>query len=116
MPSNLAQRRRVRQYAPMQSERRRRRSALPVEALQHFLHAERSRLGVRALTVGGPDGRLIAGAGEEIERVARLGAHQDGAVATWRTRLGNRDVILTSWGSAMSAELAEGVRRILLAG
>jgi hypothetical protein len=104
----------------MHPERRTLRSDRPDEALHHFLTAARDRLGVRTLTVGTTDGSLIAGAGADARRVAKLGARADAAsgqpnrdVATWRTRVGERELVLTSWGRAMSADLAAGVRRIL---
>jgi hypothetical protein len=104
----------------MPIERRRNRSARPFEALEMYLDAARARLGVTALALGTPEGWLIAGAGEDLERVAHEGARVAGGVsgnadlATWRTRLGDGDVVLTSRGRAMSADLAEDVRRILL--
>jgi hypothetical protein len=101
------------------SERRTQRSLRPMEALQFFLEAARERLGLHALTLGTAEGWLIAGAGTEIDRVADEGARAargdeiSGDLATWRTRLGDADVVLTSWGTRMSADLADGVRRIL---
>ena len=104
----------------MHPERRTLRSDRPDEALRHFLEATRARLGLRTLTLGTPDGSLIAGAGIDVTRVAQRGARVDATgvakerdMATWRTRVGDRDVVLTSWGRAMSADLAAGVRRIL---
>jgi hypothetical protein len=103
----------------MQIDRRRQRSARSMEALQFFLEAARDRLGVRALTVSTCEGWLIAGAGSDVEAVAERGARSavfaapDDELATWRTRLGDADVVLTSWGAKMSADLADGVRRIL---
>jgi len=85
----------------------------PFEALHLFLEAARERLGVRTLTLSAPTGHLIAGVGADVERVAELGARVDANVATWRTRVGDGEVVLTSSGRAMSADLADGVRRIL---
>jgi hypothetical protein len=103
----------------MQIERRRNRSTRPFEALEMYLDAARARLGVTALALGSPEGWLIAGAGEDLDRLAHEGAHvASGAagapdLATWRMCLGDGDVVLTSAGRAMSADLADGVRRIL---
>ena len=97
----------------MELDRRTHRSSRPAEAIALFLQAAQGRLGVRALTLGTPDGNLIAGAGDDIERVAQLGARSAENVATWRTIHRGNEVVITSWGYAMSADLAEGVRRIL---
>jgi hypothetical protein len=100
-------------------ERRRSRSSRPVEALSFFLNRARHALGVRALTLGTTAGHLIAGSGEDLERVAEAGADVDAGktiaerIATWRLRLGNSDVVLTSLGGAFDPELGAGVRRIL---
>src|SRR5262245_9464876 len=104
----------------MQPDRRIRRSLRPEEALQFFLEAARERLGVRTLTVGTTEGALLAGAGVQPKTIAKRGARVDARgvvkdtdVATWRTRVGDRDLVLTSWGRAMTPDLATGVRRIL---
>jgi len=96
-------------------ERRRHRSHRSTEALHLFLDAARARLGLRALTLGTADGGLIAGSGASLERIAEIGACVGpmADVATWRTRVGDRELVLTAWGRAMSADLADGVRRIL---
>jgi hypothetical protein len=103
-------------------ERRRRRSSDSSEALSLFFDEARAKLGVRALVLGTRDGRLIAGAGEELEEIAALGSDVDrghvvarGArrVATWRMRVGSEEMIVTSWGGALGADLADGVRRII---
>lgn len=102
-------------------ERRRSRSSRPVEALSFFLNRARHSLGVRALTLGTTSGHLIAGSGsgEDLERVAEDGAAVDSGrepaepIATWRMKLGEVDVVLTSLGGALDPELGSGVRRIL---
>jgi hypothetical protein len=107
-------------------ERRRSRSSRPIEALSFFLNRARHALGVRALTLGTTEGHLIAGSGEDLERVAEAGADVDAGrslplgetIATWRVSLRGdeaADVILTSLGGALSAELGPGIRRILAA-
>ncbi len=103
---------------PHESDRRIQRSLRPMEALQFFLESAKDRLGVQALTLSTAEGWLIAGAGSDVERVADLGARASlgepaDDIATWRTRLGDAEIVLTSWGSRMSADLADGVRRIL---
>jgi hypothetical protein len=104
-------------------ERRIQRSHQSTEALTLLLDAARSKLGVRAITVATVKGQLIAGSGEDLQRVATMGSCSDRgqrgskrsvlAVATWRLRVGNEDLVITSLGRTMSAELGEGVRRIL---
>lgn len=112
-------------------ERRRSRSSRPIEALQFFLNRARHSLGVRAITVGTTRGHLIAGSGVELERVAEAGADVDSGrprsgwdgtrpknlgdekIATWRTKLGDAEVVITSLGGAIDPELGPGVRRIL---
>jgi hypothetical protein len=103
------------------ADRRQQRSARPVEALSLFLEATRARLGVRALTLGTLDGWIIAGAGADLEEVHAAGISAVSSPAqevepelgTWQTRIFGSDVVITSWGRALSADLADGVRRIL---
>lgn len=107
-------------------DRRCQRSCNPREALALFLDAERKRLGVRALTVSTEGGELIAGAGIGLRRVASVGAKADHegqetgllsqSVATWRLRIGDEHLVVTSLGRKMTADLGEGVRRILSQG
>jgi hypothetical protein len=103
------------------NERRRARSHHAPHALQLLLQHARRRLGVRTLTLGTPAGALVAGAGDDLERIADLGARADAGhaprevVATWRFRAGGRDLLLTSLGRAMDPDLGAGVRRILAA-
>lgn len=100
-------------------ERRQNRSARAFESLAFFLEHKQRTLEVRALTLGTTQGHLIAGAGEDQEVVAELGAQADRGekieerVATWRLRMNGTEVLLTSWGGALDAELGDGVRRIL---
>ena len=100
-------------------ERRRSRSTRPVEALSFFLTRARHSLGVRALTLGTTSGHLIAGSGDDLDRVAEAGADVDSGgvavepIATWRMQLGGAEVVLTSLGGALDPELGSGVRRIL---
>lgn len=103
-------------------ERRQRRSESPNEALLLFFDHAQTKLGVRALTLGTRDGRLLAGAGEDLEEIAELGALVDKGhvvarralrLATWRMNVGGRDVVVTSWGGALGPDLADAVRRIL---
>lgn len=104
------------------TERRRTRSSEPMEALSLFFAQKRAEANVRAFTLGTRDGRLLAGAGDDLEDVADLGGLVDrghvvtrGAlrVATWRMKVGTEDVIVTSWGGTLSADFADTVRRIL---
>ena len=105
------------------AERRNCRSTHPIDALTLFLHAARRRLGVRAITVATPDGELVAGSGSRLDRVASAGAKVDlgeqiparsaASIATWRIRVGQRDLVITSAGRRMASDLGEGVRRIL---
>lgn len=103
------------------SERRRTRSVYRIEALQLLLASARSRLRARALTLGTVSGFLVAGDGEELERVAELGADVDAGapsperpeVATWRLLVGETEMLITSLGGAMDPDLGPGVRRIL---
>jgi hypothetical protein len=107
------------------TDRRRARSARPCEAIRLLLECARERLGVRTLTLATSAGRVVAGAGEDLDRVAALGAAVDGGrapdggdgrrVATWRLRIGEDDLVLTSHGRAMDPDLGGGVRRILAA-
>jgi hypothetical protein len=104
-------------------DRRNRRSPKPLEALTLFLEAERKRLGVRALTVSTAQGQLLAGSGIGLRRVASVGARVDHdgegsgllsqSVATWRLSIGDEQLVVTSLGRKMTANLGEGVRRIL---
>jgi len=104
-------------------ERRNCRSNQPVDALTLFLHAARRKLGVRAITVATADGQLVAGSGSRIDRVAAMGSRIDrgqhvaarsaASLATWRIRVGDRDLVITSAGRKLSCDLGEGVRRIL---
>jgi len=104
-------------------DRRNRRSQEPTEALSMFLESSRAKLGLRALTISTPDGLLVAGAGTHLESVASMGAWVDrdpevppriaARLATWRMRVNGMDLLLTSHGSRMTAELGEGVKRIL---
>jgi hypothetical protein len=102
-------------------ERRRSRSSRPIEALSFFLNRARHGLGVRSLTLGTTAGHLIAGSGEDLERVAEHGADIDSGrlrsydekIATWRMKLGDSVVVITSLGGAIDPELGPGVRRIL---
>jgi hypothetical protein len=78
----------------------------------------RKRLRVRAITLSTVAGSLLVGAGDEPERVAELGADvnagNDGAerIATWRLHVGSSELLLTSLGGSLDAELGAGVRRI----
>jgi hypothetical protein len=104
-------------------ERRIRRSPDPSEALSLFLDSARKRLRVRAITVSTQQGELIAGAGIGLQRVAAIGAKVDcgvdspalltRSIATWRIQVGERRLLVTSLGRRMTADLGEGVRRIL---
>jgi hypothetical protein len=103
-------------------ESRHHRSLRPSEALNHYFDHAQAKLGVRALTLGTRDGRLIAGAGEDLEQIAALGADVDAGhviakgalrLATWRMNVGGQEVIVTSWGGFLAADVADAVRRIL---
>ncbi len=101
------------------TERRRTRSLYTVEALQLLLGAARTRLRARALTLGTVSGYLVAGVGRDLERVAELGSEAEAGhaprerVATWRLRVGESDMLLTSLGGSMDPDLGTGIRRIL---
>ena len=89
-----------------------------MEALSFFLDSARERLRLRGLTVGTTSGYLIAGSGDDPERIAEQGAEVDAGafcqdVSTWRMKLGETFVVLTSYGGAMHPDLGTGVRRIL---
>jgi hypothetical protein len=100
-------------------ERRRERSTRTDEALGLLLDHARDRLGVRALALSTAKGAVIAGTGEGVYRLAELGASIDAGgaaragVATWRLRVDDWDLLLTSAGPAMDPDLGAGVRRIL---
>lgn len=104
----------------MISERRKARSARPSEALALLLEHAKNSLGVSALTLGTTEGHLIVGSGEDAERVAEEGARQDAGervtetLATWRMRVGDAVMLLTSAGGAMDPSLGPSVRRILV--
>jgi hypothetical protein len=110
---------RVRRWSMQRVERRRSRSSRPIEALSFFLNRARRSLGVRALTLGTTSGHLIAGSGDDLDRVAEAGAEVDSGaeasepIATWRMQLGGTPVVLTSLGGALDPELGTAVRRIL---
>ncbi|HNS96144.1 MAG TPA: hypothetical protein PKL73_04265 [Polyangiaceae bacterium] len=105
-------------------DRRQRRSEKREEALSLFLEAERKRLGVRGLALGTEQGQLIAGAGIGLKRLAAIGAsihtHATSSVlspslATWGLRIHDHQFIVTCLGRKFTANLGEGIRRILLA-
>jgi hypothetical protein len=103
------------------TERRRVRSSRPSEALSFLLEQAKEKLGVRALALGTVSGFLVAGAGYDLAHLAQLGADVDAGdksikhIATWRLRVGESNLLLTSFGSAMDPDLGAGVRRILAA-
>jgi hypothetical protein len=103
------------------TERRRTRSCRPSEALFFLLQHAKDRLGAPAIALGTPSGFLVAGAGDDLERLAQLGADVDAGdepterIATWRLRVGENDLLLTSIGGAMDPDLGASVRRILAA-
>jgi hypothetical protein len=102
----------------MVPERRRTRSSQPTEAIGLLLHCVQQRLRMLAITLGTVSGSLLVGVGEDPRRVAELGAGVDAGkkaserVATWRLRVGQSDLLLTSLGGRMDPELGTGVRRI----
>jgi len=117
------------------AERRSERSDRTDEALGLLLEYARQRLGVRAIALSTETGAVVAGAGEGVYQLAQLGAAAANSrprsgiagdvpsapigvrmrpgVATWRMRVGQRDLLLTSAGPAMDPGLGAGVRRIL---
>jgi hypothetical protein len=104
----------------MGEERRMRRSESPEKALAMFLESSRKRLGVHALTVATSEGRLVAGSGDGALLVAALGAkvdagemRKDERVAVWSLSIGTKRYVIASLGSVFSAEVGDGVRRIL---
>jgi len=103
----------------MKTERRQERSGRAAEAISLFLAAKQKNLALKALTVGTLDGDLLFGVGEDLEQVALrgsrvdVGAEKDDEIATWRTRVGDTAVVMTSWGARLAPDLADGVKRIL---
>jgi hypothetical protein len=103
------------------TERRRTRSCRPSEALSFLLQHAKENLGVPAIALGTLSGFLVAGAGDDLERLAQLGADADAGeksidhIATWRLRVGESDLLLTSLGGKMDPDLGASVRRILAA-
>jgi hypothetical protein len=103
----------------MLTERRRARSARRSEALHFLLHRTKEKLGAPAITLGTVSGSLLAGAGDDLPRVAGLGADVNAGrevsehIATWRLRVGDKDLLLTSVGGIMDPDLGAGVRRIV---
>lgn len=107
----------------IEEERRVRRSEQPEKALALFLESSRRRLGVHALTVATGDGRLVAGSGDGAILVAALGAKVDAGeptsakvaeqVAVWSMSVGARRYVISSLGAVFSADIGDGVRRIL---
>jgi hypothetical protein len=102
---------------PMQ-ERRYVRSEVPSEALALFLEAHRQRLQARTLVVTTPAGHVLAGAGHDPVDLAATIVEElrDGTastVATWRLRIGERDLVIGSLGGRLNHEVGDGVRRIL---
>jgi hypothetical protein len=105
------------------TERRSRRSKVPVEALSLFLESQRRRLKAGGLAVATREGKLLAAAGPSPEQLARMAievheAREDAAlsasdVATWWLRSGGFEVILASRGGKLSHDLGSGVKRIL---
>ena len=101
-------------------ERRVHRCEQPERALALFLDSSRKRLGVHALTVATSDGRLVAGAGDGAHLVAALGAkvdagemRRDDRVAVWSLSIGVKRYVIASLGAVFSADVGDGVRRIL---
>jgi hypothetical protein len=103
----------------MQRERRTRRSRDRDVALAFFLESSRRTLGVRALTLGTADGRLVAGSGRGTQRLAALGAKADAGeptitrIATWRMTIAGQTYVISSLGGVMHVDVGDGVRRIL---
>jgi hypothetical protein len=105
------------------TERRSRRSQVPVEALSLFLESQRRRLKAGGLAVATREGKLLAASGPSPEQLARAAievheAREDAAlagadVATWWLRSGGFEVILASRGGKLSHDLGSGVKRIL---
>lgn len=101
-------------------ERRTVRSHVPSEALALLLEAQRTQLGVRTLVVTTTTGDLLAGAGPDPADVAASILEElDGgtipALATWRLRVGERDLVIGSLGGRLDFEIGDGVRRICAA-
>jgi hypothetical protein len=86
-----------------------------------LLQHAKNKLGVRAMTLATASGLLVAGAGDELQRVAELGADVDAGqgvpekIATWRLQVGTRVLLLTSLGGAIDPDLGPSIRRILAA-
>lgn len=102
------------------TERRTRRSKIPVEALAIFLESQRKRLRAGGLAVATREGKLLAAAGPSPEQLASaaMGVHETredagSDVATWSLCSGGFEIILASRGGRLSHDLGSGVRRIL---
>ena len=98
-------------------ERRQHRSDDPSHALELLLEAHRVRLNVRTLVVATPSGQLLAGAGSDPAAVAamiveEMGDGTDPALATWRLRVGARELVIGALGGRLNHEVGDGVRRI----
>lgn len=99
-------------------ERRQVRSELPSEALGLLLESHRARLQVRTLVVTTPSGDLLAGAGHDPVDLAASIVDEElhdaatSAIATWRLRVGERDLVIGSLGGRLNHEVGDGVRRI----
>ncbi|MCW5801182.1 MAG: hypothetical protein KIT31_02120 [Deltaproteobacteria bacterium] len=100
-------------------ERRQVRSELPSEALGLLLEAHRTRLQVQTLVVATPSGDLLAGAGHDpVDLAASIvdeelhDAATSSSIATWRLRVGERDLVIGSLGGRLNHEVGDGVRRI----
>ena len=98
-------------------ERRQHRSDDPSKALELLLEAHRAQLNVRALVVATPSGQLLAGAGHDPGAVAAMIVEEmrdgtDPALATWRLRAGERELVIGSLGGRLNHEVGDGVRRI----
>ena len=104
----------------LMQERRQARSELPTEALGLLLEAHLARLQARTLVVTTPTGDLLGGAGHDpvdlaASIVEELHDGTETSVATWRLRVGDRDLVIGSLGGRLCHEVGDGVRRIFAA-
>ena len=101
-------------------DRRTVRSELPSEALTLLLESQRTQLEVRTLVVTTTTGDLLASAGPDpIDVAASILEELDGGtipdLATWRLRVGDRELVIGSLGGRLDFEIGDGVRRIFAA-
>lgn len=104
-------------------ERRLRRSEKPGEAVRLYLEALRERTGMHGVALANEDGLLVAGAGEDLDWLAAVGASSTRSTVQWgdrtvhvrRMRVHSEDVSLASTGALANDEAARSISRIFAA-